>query len=373
MHIILLSFLASFVLVYISTPAVIRIARKKHLMDVPLERSSHTELTPSLGGIPIFLGTIFSLLLLAPSSGFTELQYVLCSLVVIFMIGAKDDIEPLRPHQKLIGQLAAAVILTIKGGVVLEGLYGLGGSSAAFPPWLAFGLTVFVLLTIINSFNLIDGINGLAGGVGALICITFGCWFLVTGSSSLATLALALAGALLAFLRYNLTPARIFMGDTGSLIVGTVCGILAIEFIDRCAALPPGSAAAFRHPIAVAAAVLIVPLFDTARVFITRIFRGHSPFSPDRRHIHHLLIDYGHSHLRATGILLLLNVLLVSLIFLLDPFLGLHVLLLIEIAVAGGLTFFLHRRVVRRNLAILALTTPDRAARRERPEFSLPE
>ncbi len=373
MHIILLSFLAAFVLVYISMPAVIRIARKKQLMDVPLERSSHTELTPSLGGIPIFLGTLFSLLLLAPSSGFTELQYVLCSLVVVFMIGAKDDIEPLRPHQKLIGQLAAAAILTAKAGIVLEGLYGLGGSSAAFPPWLAFALTIFVLLTIINSFNLIDGINGLAGGVGALICVTFGCWFLVTGSSSLATLSLALAGALLAFLRYNITPARIFMGDTGSLIVGTVCGILAIEFIDRCAALPPGNPAAFRHPVAVAAAVLVVPLFDTARVFITRLFRGHSPFSPDRRHIHHLLIDYGHSHLKATGILLLINVFLISLIFLLDRHLGLHTLLFIEIAVAAGLTYYLHRRVVQRNLAVLALTTRDKIAKRKQPELSLPE
>jgi UDP-N-acetylmuramyl pentapeptide phosphotransferase/UDP-N-acetylglucosamine-1-phosphate transferase len=345
MYVISLSFLTAFALTYFAIPSIIHIARTKHLYDEPGERSSHQVRTPSLGGVGIFAGAIFSIVLWTPFQDFGNLQYILCALLILFLIGAKDDISPVSPTKKLVGQIMAAAILAFKSGIRLDSLYGLFWYQGGLPEWLSVLISIFTILVITNAFNLIDGINGLAGSVSVLIAGVLGSWFFATGYIEFATMAFAMVGATLAFLKYNYSPAQLFMGDTGSLILGLVSAILAIKFIDCNFELPRSNPFRLQSAPAVAIGVLIIPLFDTLRVFTTRILRGRSPFEADRRHIHHLLIDYGYTHMHATGILVTVNIFYICLVLGLDSWLDLHELILLQVLLASAGTYYLHRQV----------------------------
>lgn len=350
---LVLSCLMAFALVYAIMPAAIRIAHQKGLVADPNNRSSHHVSTPIIGGIPIFLGVIFTTLLLTPKEQWGELQYILAGLVIVFLVGMKDDIENLSPLHKMTGLIVAISILIVRGGVQLDSMYGLLGMEGTFPNWLCLLVSGFTLLVITNAFNLIDGINGLAGTIGAIISISFGIWFFMAQQTYLGILSMTTAGSLVAFLRFNMTPAKTFMGDTGALIIGLLLGVMTIEFIDIASTGTFKAAYRFTNPIAVAVSILIIPLFDTIRVFTTRVLRGNSPFQPDRRHIHHLLIDSGYKHLEATVILGIANLCFISMVFCLDDLLGLHYLIALQIGIALLLTFFLHRNVRRINAGII--------------------
>ncbi|CAH1001613.1 putative undecaprenyl-phosphate N-acetylglucosaminyl 1-phosphate transferase [Neolewinella maritima] len=365
----ILSFLISFALVFAIMPNVIRIAIEKKLVAHPEARSSHDIITPCLGGIPIFLGVLFCSLLLTPMGQWDSLQYILCALVIVFMIGTKDDITELSAGKKTAGLMIAIAILVTRGEVRLEGLYDLFYVSGELPYWLSIAFSVFTLLVISNAFNLIDGIDGLAGTIGIIAMLTFGTWFFVVGMAHLGILALATAGGLLAFLYYNISKTqKTFMGDTGALVIGTLLGIMTVEFIDICSTGAIPAVYRFENPISVAVGILIIPLFDTIRVFVTRALRGVSPMKPDRRHIHHLLIDSNFSHIQATFILALVNLFFISLALFLDPVLDLHLILGIEIALAVGLTYWLNAHAVvikreKRRLQEAALATTTAPAR----------
>ena len=288
-------------------------------------------------------GVLFAIIFWTPFNLFQDLQYILCAFIIIFLIGAKDDILPIDPTKKLIGEIAAALILIIKSNVKITSFYTLFGINT-LPDWFAIIFTCFVILVIINAFNLIDGINGLTASIGALISICFGTWFLLVDRIELAIVGFALAGALIAFLKYNVTPAKIFMGDTGSLLTGLICSILTIKFMEVNSELSTDNIFRFEAFPAVAVGILIIPLFDTLRVFITRLIRNRSPFKPDRNHIHHLLIDYGYSHMSATAVLLFVNVFFIVLVFYLQD-IGTFELLLLEIVLALLLTTWLYLAV----------------------------
>lgn len=306
MYDIILAFLTSFIMTYLAIPSIISVARKKNLVDEPGERRSHSVSTPSLGGIGIFAGTIFSIILWTPFEFFGDLQYILCSFIIIFLIGAKDDIDPIAPSKKFVGQIFAASILVFKAKIRLTNFYGILGIYD-IPEWFSIAISIFTIIVIINAFNLIDGINALSGSLGTLISIILGVWFFQVGQIDIAIVAFCLAGSTIAFLKYNITPAQIFMGDTGSLLIGLVCSILTILFIEE-NHIQPNHPLAFEAAPSVAFGILILPLFDTLRVFITRMLKGKSPFYPDRNHIHHLLIDSGLTHMQATFILILVNI-----------------------------------------------------------------
>ncbi len=306
-----LGFITSFTLTYAVIPLIIRVAKEKGFYDRPNERSSHREPTPSLGGIGIFAGTICGVVLWTPSGSFGLLQYILAAFVLIFLLGILDDLLPITPVKKLAGQFLVAVILSYKAGVTITSLYGVFGIHQ-LSETESFILSVITIVVIINAFNLIDGINGLAGSIGFLSCLVFGFWFFLVDVTALAVVALSLSGAILAFLRYNFTPAKIFMGDTGSLLVGTVCAILAISFIETNYKLAPNNPYVLGAAPAIAVAVLILPLYDTFSVFFKRIVRGRSPFSPDKTHIHHQLLGLGLSHSGATSVLIAVNLLFIS-------------------------------------------------------------
>jgi len=335
---IILSFITAFMLTYLAIPSIINVARLKNLNDEPGDRTSHTSSVPTLGGLGIFAGFIFSVTFWTPFVVFGELQYILCAIVIIFLIGAKDDIVPMSPRKKIIGQILAAMILVFKADVKLTSLHGLFGYTL-IPDLVAIPLSLFTIIVIINSINLIDGINGLSGSVGVVTSTTLGYWFFQTNQLQLAVIAFALSGSLIAFLKYNFTPAKIFMGDTGSLIVGLVMAILAITFIEMNKGLDHPYA--LKSVPAVAIGVLIIPLFDTLRVFTIRILKGKSPFSPDRNHIHHLLLDLNLSHMQATGVLITFNIIFIGLVYRLQH-LGSFYLIILVFLLATALSTALY-------------------------------
>ena len=345
MYDVILSFITAFTLTYFAIPSIIHIAHQKNLCDEPGERRSHKISTPSLGGIGIFAGVIFSIILWTPFSDFGTLQYILCAFIIIFLIGAKDDIIPMSPYKKLIGQILAAAILVFKADVRLTSLYGIF-NIYELPAIVSYCFSIFTILVIINAFNLIDGINGLSGSISTLIAITMGTWFILIDQVVMAIVAFALAGATIAFLKYNVTPAKIFMGDTGALLMGLICSILTIQFIELNDGLADTHPWKFHSVPAVAVGILILPLFDTLRVFFTRAMKGKSPLYPDRTHIHHLLLDSGLSHMQATGVLVGVNVLFILIVFSLQD-IGTHLLLVLILGLAGVMSGWLYFKVMR--------------------------
>lgn len=303
---IIFSFVMAFFLTYLALPVVIRIALKQQLVDVANERKSHVGTIPSFGGVGIFLSIFLVTMIWTPETYFDQLRYILCALVIVFLVGAKDDIDPISPLSKLMGQLVSISILIFLADIRISQLYGLLGIYD-IPYWISVVVSTLFYIFIINSFNLIDGINGLSSSIAILSSSLFGIWFFATGHFGFSMMAFAVAGATLAFLKYNITPARIFMGDTGSLVLGTICGVLTIKFLEVNSYLTLSQFKIDNAPV-IALAIVIVPAFDTVRVFVLRVLKGQSPFVPDKNHIHHLLIDTGLSHMQATSILLITNI-----------------------------------------------------------------
>ena len=335
MYDIILSFITSFTLTYIAIPTIIYIAIKKNLVDTPNERSSHSSSTPSLGGIAIFAGTVFSIIFWIPFQYFDNLQYILAAFIIIFLIGVKDDIISISPKNKFLGELFATGILVLKANVRLTSLYGFMGINT-MPEYVSIILSMFTILVIINGFNLIDGINGLGSSLGLLITFVFGTWYYLIGSLEFSIMSFALFGSLIAFLKFNITPAKIFMGDTGSLFIGLICAILAIQFIEIQAHIVD-SPYTFNSASSIAIGILILPLFDTLRVFVLRLMDGKSPFYPDRKHIHHALIDAGLTHMQATGLLVGVSIIFIVLAVILRNVGNLYLLIII-LGMATGLS-----------------------------------
>ncbi len=305
------AFVTSFLVTFAVIPVIIYLAFKFNLVDHPSARSSHSKSTPSLGGIAIFAGIVFSIVLWTPENLYANLKYLLLSLFIIFLIGAKDDIDPMKPWQKIIGEIFASAVVVLLAEIKITSFYGVFeiGSISEFGSII---FSIFIIIAIINAFNLIDGIDGLSGGLGAVAALFFSTYFFHVQKESLTILSLSLLGGMIAFLHYNKTPSRIFMGDTGSLIQGFICAVLSIEFIQIQENLIESSYWKGISGPAVAMAVLGVPLFDMLRVIVLRIYKNKSILKPDRNHIHHLLIDMGLSHTLASITLISLQVVLIS-------------------------------------------------------------
>lgn len=342
---LLFAFANAFLLTYLIIPAIIKVGRIRGVLEQPTDHRIHRRAVPTFGGLGIFAGAFFSVLLWTPYYYSENYRYILSALIIILLIGAKDDLVPMTPYKKLIGQIVACILLIIFADIRLTSFYGVFGLYELSYLYSVL-FTLFTMIVIINAFNLIDGINGLSGSVTTLVALFFGIWFMLVGRIELAIIALSLAGAMLAFLRYNVTPAKIFMGDTGSLLAGAVMAILAISFIEQHNLLG-NSPYAFAAAPAVAFSLLILPLFDTLRVFILRVVKGKSPFKPDRNHIHHLLIDAGLSHGQAVSILMAFNVVACVLVFSNQSF-GTFLIIALLVFWSFVMSFILGRIVVDR-------------------------
>ncbi len=297
---ILLSAALAFIICFFSIPVIIEVAKEKKLYDEPDERKVHKQVIPTLGGIGIFAGFILALLMGIPAAENPEFQYFIASLMLIFFMGLHDDIMNLSAAKKFIGQVISAGIIIRFGLVNIQNMQGFLGIYE-IPTLASYALSLFTIIVVMNAFNLIDGIDGLAGSLGLISTVGLGIYFYLIGSISFAVMAFSLAATILAFLIFNFNPAKIFMGDTGSLIIGTVCAILVIKFI-QVAPYATGALKIQPSP-ALGFAFLMVPLFDTLRVFTIRIFKRRSPFSADRNHIHHFLLDLGFCHKTITFVM----------------------------------------------------------------------
>lgn len=294
---ILLTASVAFIISFLAIPVVLQIAEQKRLYDIPDERKVHTQAVASLGGVGIFGGFLLASLLSIQGYLNPEFQYFFAAALVIFFLGLKDDLVVLSASKKIVGQIIAASILIHLGGIRINSMHGLFGFDQ-LPEAFELALSYLTIIVVINSFNLIDGIDGLAGSLGILTMLVFGTYFFAIGYQAYALLAFALAGSLVAFLIFNHPPAKIFMGDSGSLMIGLINAIMVIKFIN--VASDPAVAVPLASSVAIGVAILIIPLLDTLRVFAIRIFNGRSPFSPDRNHIHHLLLSRGLSHAGVT-------------------------------------------------------------------------
>lgn len=283
-------------------PVIIKISRLKNLMADPGERSSHITKTPTLGGVAIFASTLISYFLWENPDEGQLIHLSISAIVILFFLGVKDDILVLSPKKKMIVQIGASALIVVFADLRIENLFGIFGINE-IPYLISFPLTVFIFIALINAINLIDGIDGLAGGIGMISGGIFGLWFYLNGHYALACLAASMAGSLVGFLRFNYSiTSKIFMGDTGSLIIGFLLTMFALKFIQLNIEYRFNPNASFSAPI-LAIVVLIVPIFDTLRVFIIRLKDKKSPFVGDRNHLHHILIDSGMSHFQATVIL----------------------------------------------------------------------
>lgn len=303
---LIIAFSLAFGICYLAMPSIIRIARARGIVDTPDYRKAHSAIVPSFGGFGIFAGFTLVMLIMTPTAYLTEFRYLMTALIIMFMVGARDDLDPLTPMIKLIGQLISISILVCLADIRITSLHGFLGIYE-IGAWVSYFLTTTAFIFFINSFNLIDGIDGLCSSISIFILATLGTWFASADHMFYALIAFSATGGTLAFLRYNISPSKVFMGDTGSLLLGTICSVLVFQMLDINSVMT-SDAIGFESGIIVAAGLMILPAFDTIRVFTLRIVRGESPLLPDKNHIHHLLLKAGFSHMEATATLLCANV-----------------------------------------------------------------
>jgi UDP-N-acetylmuramyl pentapeptide phosphotransferase/UDP-N-acetylglucosamine-1-phosphate transferase len=302
MAILLAAAITAFVIAFLIVPVIIKYSLMKNLVDIPGRRKIHKKVTPSMGGIAIFFGFFIASLIWIDIPHWKEIKFILVSLFVIFFIGVRDDLVPLSPKLKLIGQIMTAMLLIFLFDLRLRSFYGLFGVHE-LPAIISYFLTILTIIVITNSFNLIDGLDGLAGTLAIVALLSFGIWFFLIGDEVFSIFSFAMLGAILAFLIFNWEPSEVFMGDTGALVIGMMLAILVIHFIDLNYNLPVGTPYKFTASVGTAACFIIIPLVDTGRIIILRLSQKKSPFKPDKSHIHHAIMRLGMTHSQTTLIL----------------------------------------------------------------------
>ena len=313
---IFVAFFCALILTWYYIPKVVRLVRARHLEDTPGFHKIHKSMVPTLGGIGIFAGFLVGYLM-GIDGYMAGLSYFTAAAVFLFFVGIKDDLVHLNPTKKFAGELIAAIVVTVFTDLSFSSFHGFLGI-AEISPVTSFIVTVFTISLIINAVNLIDGIDGLAASIGIIASVVFGGFFYLSGDMGYTVMASALLGALIAFLRFNMSEGenKIFMGDTGSLVIVFTLAVFAIRFNELDA-----SGASFidlKSAPAVSIAILIIPLFDTLRVMVLRMHYKQNIFTADHRHIHHMMLRAGFSHAQATLFISLFNIMMIILAFLLD-------------------------------------------------------
>lgn len=334
--------LVSFAFGFLGLPIVVRIAKAKGFVVRPNKRMSHTGEVPNIGGLCIYVSVMFSYLLF-DFSQITSNQFFLIGIAAIMVIGFVDDVLVLSPLTKLLGEALAGIALIGFGDLRITHLHGIFGIGeiGVVPSYL---ISLFVLIAIINAINLIDGVDGLASGLGMLYCLFFAVYFHLVGSTSWSILAICMIGALAVFFIYNVfgKKGKIFMGDSGSLLLGYLITAFVFRFCEQNAYHVVPEVYHMSAAPAVAICVLTIPIFDTIRVSITRIKQHRSPFQPDKNHIHHLLLRAGLNHIQTTCVLLSVSVLFIGLAVLGRNW-NIWLLLFADFALATALTLLLWR------------------------------
>lgn len=336
-----LVFSTAFLITYFVIPSILEVAYKKNLFDVPNQRKVHIEAIPSLGGVGIFIGVIIAFTIWMPdTSVFPQYKYILTAYMILFFMGLKDDLLEMKAIIKLFIQFLVAGIL-IYGEVRIISLFGIFGIETLPYIWSVLISLIFIV-GVTNAFNLIDGIDGLAGGLGGINCMAFAGIFYAFDIIPMAILSIAITGALLAFLRYNFNayPKKVFMGDTGSLLLGISVVILSISFMNANVIAP--EAFSFVSPPIVVLGMIFIPILDMTRVVVIRLANGKSPFTADKNHIHHQFLNSGTSHKKASLLLYLINFILIVMVFIFRETgaLGLILIIACTISISTQLLIF---------------------------------
>ncbi|MGL4908244.1 MAG: MraY family glycosyltransferase [Bacteroidales bacterium] len=343
------SFASAFLATFVLLPLLINYLTKQNLLDIGGRRKIHKGFIPSMGGVAIFLGFLFAAMVWIPVRDLSFFRYFLAASGILFITGMRDDLVALSPRGKLVMQLLASSMVVWGGGsemgIRIENLGGFLGIYE-LPLAISYSVSIFAIIVVTNAFNLIDGLDGLAGSVGLAAFTILACWFLLVGeeqsrSWTMALLLIAFSGAIVAFLCYNWQPASIFMGDTGSLLLGFVMAIGLLKFIQINGNPDFVSDYKINAPLSVGFGLAIIPLFDTGRIFLLRIIQGRSPFSPDKLHIHHLLMRMGLTHAQVTFTIVGLYIVLISGMYLLSLKLSDNIVIPIFVAICVGLHFLL--------------------------------
>ena len=314
----------------ITTPVVKSLAFRIGAVDVPKDaRRMHKHPIPRMGGLAIFMGFLFSVLIFIDLTA--PLRGMLLGAVVIVVLGIFDDIYALGAKFKFMVQIIAALFAVLSGNIIT--IISNPNIFSSQPYWelgfLSIPFSVIWICAITNAVNLIDGLDGLACGVSAISSMTLLVIALVVSEPQVAILMAALAGGCIGFLPYNMNPAKIFMGDTGSTFLGYVLAVVSINGLFKSAAI---------ISFAVPFLLLGLPIFDTCFAILRRVSHGQSPMAPDRGHIHHRLIDMGLSQKQAVAVLYIISAILgLSAVVLTTNGVEKSMILLLAFGVAGGM------------------------------------
>ncbi len=314
---VLLGPLIAFILTFRTVPTIIKISRRKNLMDEPGIRSSHLRKIPNLGGIAIFFALAVSASVFAFEL-FELYKFLFASLVILLYVGVMDDIVVMRAYKKLLAQILVTALMVIGSDVRIRSFFGVFGVyELSYAVSVLFSIFTFIVL--INAFNLIDGIDGLSGGYSVLCCGLFAVSFFRLGPYNypLVVLCCVIIGSVLGFLYYNLSNFRsmkIFMGDTGSMILGFLLAFTGIcfmdIFIDKADPMVPRYY--LQTAPAITVAVLILPMADTLNVILIRLKNKQSLFVADKNHVHHALLELGLTHRRSSFYILVVYLVIVG-------------------------------------------------------------
>jgi UDP-GlcNAc:undecaprenyl-phosphate/decaprenyl-phosphate GlcNAc-1-phosphate transferase len=307
MFLIIFCILSSFLISYFLTPEIIKVAHANEIHDQPNERKVHIHKVPRFGGFAIFFGAIISMLVWSfIENQLMNIQHLVAALTVVFMIGLRDDFMAVKPSVKALVEAFATLLIIYLGDIRFTSLHGFLGVQEVSLFW-SYAITLLTVIVVTNAFNLIDGIDGLAGTVSLIVFTFYGVWFFLNHNYTNAIICFSIIGGLVGFLVYNYRT-QIFMGDCGALFLGFTAAILTISFINQNAVMKETHFLHFMSPISVVSCVLVYPLFDTLRVALMRMVRGRSPFFPDRTHLHHLLIEANLSHIQSTLVVSIANI-----------------------------------------------------------------
>jgi UDP-GlcNAc:undecaprenyl-phosphate/decaprenyl-phosphate GlcNAc-1-phosphate transferase len=334
---VLSSFLVSAAITSLSIPKIIKVVVIKKLSDKPGSRKVHTRCIPTLGGIAIFSGFFISLMLFN-NGNIKQISIIAAATMIMFLIGQKDDLINMNARKKFFFEFMVATLITFATDLRITSFQGFLGFQI-IPFWLSIIITVLLIVFIMNAFNLIDGIDGLAASIGIVSAAVYGVLFWLNGDLGYSIMSACIAGALCAFIPFNMYKGRfkIFMGDTGSLTIGLLLAILTLRF--NALNAEASTSIKFISSPAISLGILFLPLFDTLRVTIIRLHKKSNPFIGDNNHLHHRLLRYGLNHFQATLVMIIFNIAIIIFTLCFDN-LGVLVISAILFTLAVILSFF---------------------------------
>lgn len=354
----ILTFLIALVLTGIIIPQILLIAFRKKLFDEIDERKIHKNIVPRLGGIAFFPSILFSVALVVGLNmkfgnepliaTYDEVAmpvyFMVCAVLLMFLVGIADDLIGVRYRAKFLIQIIASILIVISG-IYIQDLFGLFWIYG-IPDWIGWIITGFLVVFVVNSINLIDGIDGLASGLSTVALVFYAIVFYASGEYVYSMIACASAGTLLPFFYYNVfgnanKQKKIFMGDTGALTTGMIMVFCTIKLLN----MGDGIWLIDGNPMVIAVSPLIIPCFDVVRVYLHRVLRHRNPFLPDKCHIHHKLLALGLNQRAALCIIMAWSMIFIVINLLLSPYINATFLLGGDIIIWTILNIFLTRRI----------------------------